>query len=291
MAPGAGGEDEGWDLPPWDKDSFDLDKEMARNPRLQRQDLRELGEWAARQRGRGLPALRDSDLVKFLHSCDYDVLAAEQCMNHYFKSRAGMPSIFLGRDVRLPALKAQADVLDFIVLPRVTPDGCRILFNGLKDPDPANYDFENHQKLLMMVVDAILLSEPSLPGIYIIYDLELGLLAHFWKFGFFTQRKLFAYFQSGLPLRLKGIILLHTPSYISTVMRVLRGFCDRERLDETKMLTGDDYSELHKFLPKECLPSDYGGTLPSRRELHDMTVQRIDSLRDFFTEEEAVLKK
>ncbi|KAJ1520159.1 hypothetical protein ONE63_004375 [Megalurothrips usitatus] len=277
------------DLPAWAPDAFRLDEELRVNSRLKREDLDELKAWVDRQRS--LPPIRDSDLVKFLHSCDYDVLAAEQCVSYHYRLRLTEPPLFLGRDVRLQGLRNIAQVADFVVVPRLAPDGSRILINGLKDPDPTKYEFADHQKLFLMMMDALLLAEPTLPGVYIVYDLSEGRLSHFWKFGFFQQRKLFAYLQSGLPLKLNGVILLHTPAFISTVMKVLRTVADRKRLDETKMLEGDDYTELHKLLPKECLPSDYGGTLPSRKELHDQTISRLDSLRDYFAADDEALKK
>lgn len=82
-----------------------------------------------------------------------------------------------------------------MVVPRLTPDGCRVIINRLKDPDPNHYEFEPHQQVLLMMLDAMVLAEPTLPGIYVIYDLEDGLISHFWKFGLLMQRRLFAYFQ------------------------------------------------------------------------------------------------
>lgn len=94
---------------------------------------------------------------------------------------------------------------DFVVVPRLAPDGCRIIINGLTDPDPNNYVFEDHQKLLLMMIDAMVAAEPTLPGVYIIYDLDMGLISHFWKFGFWLQRKLFAYFQVSAAYSVGGI--------------------------------------------------------------------------------------
>ncbi|XP_026286507.1 alpha-tocopherol transfer protein-like [Frankliniella occidentalis] len=276
------------DLPPWTADAFDVERELRVNDRLRREDLDEIQEWARRQRN--LPAMREGDFAKFLHSCDYDVLAAETCINYYYKTRVST-AVFHNRDLSLASVKAQTDLLDFIVSPRLTPDGCRVVINALKDPDPGTFEFDDYQKVFLMMLDALLLAEPTLPGVYIVYDMHLGSIAHFWKFGFLSQRRLFAYFQSGLPIVLKGIILLHTPSYITTVMKVLRNFGDKKRLDETKMLTGDDYSDLHTIIPKECLPREYGGTLSTRAELHEMTLRRLDRLRDVFAEEEESLKK
>lgn len=56
-----------------------------------------------------------------------------------------------------------------------------------------------------MMMDAVVMAEPTLPGIYIIYDLDLGLISHFWKFGFMLQRRLFGYLKVGWVAYLKGL--------------------------------------------------------------------------------------
>lgn len=41
-----------------------------------------------------------------------------------------------------------------------------------------------------------------------------------------------------------------------------------------------------KAIPRECLPSDFGGTLPSIDELHEEFKNEYYRLRDFFRAEE-----
>lgn len=53
----------------------------------------------------------EGDFVKFLHSSGYDVLAAQQCIHYYYRTRSSTPSVFCDRDVRLASLRAQMDVL------------------------------------------------------------------------------------------------------------------------------------------------------------------------------------
>ena len=53
----------------------------------------------------------EAEVVKFLHSCNYDVLAAEQCMNYYFSTRSSCPALFDKRNQTLANLQAQLQVL------------------------------------------------------------------------------------------------------------------------------------------------------------------------------------
>lgn len=48
-----------------------------------------------------------------------------------------------------------------------------------------------------------------------------------------------------------------------------------------------NYEEFYKkWIPKECLPSDFGGDLPTVVEMHKDFRKELDSLRDYFLAEE-----
>jgi hypothetical protein len=48
-----------------------------------------------------------------------------------------------------------------------------------------------------------------------------------------------------------------------------------------------DYEKFHKeYIPKKCLPKNYGGLLPSVKKLHDLQRRTFLNLRDYFLYEE-----
>lgn len=49
-----------------------------------------------------------------------------------------------------------------------------------------------------------------------------------------------------------------------------------------------NYDDFHRdWIPKECLPSDLGGTLPSIEQLHnEFTKKELINLREYFQAEE-----
>lgn len=51
-----------------------------------------------------------------------------------------------------------------------------------------------------------------------------------------------------------------------------------------------DMEVFYKKIPKECLPSDYGGLLGTTRELHHETIAKTKEMKEFFDAEEAQRK-
>lgn len=54
---------------------------------------------------------------------------------------------------------------------------------------------------------------------------------------------------------------------------------------------GRDYDVLHQnFIPKSCLPSDFGGELQSAEELHKQHSKEFVKLRNYFVQDEKEAK-
>lgn len=55
-------------------------------------------------------------------------------------------------------------------------------------------------------------------------------------------------------------------SIIETAFNVFKSFM-KKKLQERIFIHGSDYTKLYEHVPKELLPSDYGGDLPSADEI------------------------
>lgn len=49
--------------------------------------------------------------------------------------------------------------------------------------------------------------------------------------------------------------------------------------------------KLFKFVPKRCLPNDYGGDLQSSKELHNITMDKFYAKQQFWDIEEQIRKE
>lgn len=72
-------------------------------------------------------------------------------------------------------------------------------------------------------------------------------------------------FQEGLALKVFAIHVLNAPSIGQQILSFFKKFMKPKILD--RLVLHSNLEELHKALPKECLPRDYGGEDYSMDEL------------------------
>ncbi|XP_034952687.1 alpha-tocopherol transfer protein-like [Chelonus insularis] len=251
-------------------------------PELTDDMLKELRDWLEE---RGVSQIPDEKIAMFAHSCYFDIQAAKRCMGVYFHLRTTVPEFFSNRDPRLDSLQHSLQALQFVALPKPDRNGNHIIFHRLSDTRPNQYVFNNGIKLLQMSVDANLYTEGCSPGYIFLFDMQGVRLGHLTRLSISSIRRFFEYIQDGLPVRLKGIHVLNVVWFMDKVLALIKPFMKRELFDMLYLHTGD-VSEIYDYIPPECLPKDFGGELDSLSILHEKHCQKLDSLRDYFLEEE-----
>lgn len=82
-------------------------------------------------------------------------------------------------------------------------------------------------------------------------------------------------FQEGLALKVYAIHVLNAPSIGQQILSFFKKFMKPKILD--RLVLHSNLEELHKALPKECLPRDYGGEDYSMDELKGEPKELFDS--------------
>lgn len=267
-----------WDLPPVPGDPARGALPLAM-PADKLDTVRELAVWC---RGQRLPDMEEDELVKFAHSCDYDLDKAKKCVRAFHSCRSSMPELFSGWDADLPNMKSIFDVILVALVPRKTPQNYRVLVNSLQTPDTTRYVFADVCKALLMVMETVFLTEPTIDGLVVVHDMGRASFSHFMKFGWSLPKKLNSYTSEGLPLKQETVHLVNCSSFVNKGLKMLSHIGRKEDWDKLRVHAGDDYSALHAEVPRYCLPSDLGGTQPSIVELHEMTVRRLRAFKDVF---------
>ena len=69
---------------------------------------------------------------------------------------------------------------------------------------------------------------------------------------------------------------------------MIKPFVKKELYDVIHIHTSElDYEEFfEKYVPRHCMPSDYGGDLPSFDELHSKNVKSLVSMKEYYYLEE-----
>ncbi|XP_066908008.1 alpha-tocopherol transfer protein-like [Halyomorpha halys] len=258
-------------------------QEYLKNPDLKKEDIESLRNWVLSQPQ--FPVPTEEQLIRFYHSCYYDMEATKSCMQIYYNLRSNTPEFFNDRDISRPELKQALEALFYSSLPVKDPNGYQIVLHGLRQYEASKYNFCNGVKLLAMAIDACMMVEGTVPGFIFLFDMKGVKLSHLTRLSFTFLKKFFTYIQEGNPIRLKAIHVVNTLPIVDKIMFMIKPFMRKELL-ELIHYHSSDLSEIQAALPKSCLPKDYGGDLPSITELHEKYTDWMEKMKPLFDEEE-----
>uniref|UniRef100_A0A1Y1LY65 CRAL-TRIO domain-containing protein n=3 Tax=Photinus pyralis TaxID=7054 RepID=A0A1Y1LY65_PHOPY len=146
---------------------------------------------------------------------------------------------------------------------------------------------ETAMKLLLMTLDAAIYDHPS-TGLVMLFDMKGVGLLHLTRVRLKAVQVFCQYLQEALPVKLTEIHVLNTVNFLEKVLNILRPFVKTELFEKIKFhSTRLDMDEFHaKYVPRECLPADYGGELGPLEVLAEGNARRLLELETFFEAEE-----
>lgn len=260
-----------------------LDEEFSKNPELRKDDLELLREWAQKQPH--LPQVLDTELVLFLHSCNYSVESAKSALDTYFTTRSHLPEFFANRDASLPEVQNACAATGFVTLPKATPEGYKVIFFRPVDQDLSKFVHADVKKVFLMVIDLWLRSEGTAPGHVIVFDMNGVSFSHFTRLSLITFKKFFFYLQDALPFRLKGLHFVNVVPFMDKMMAMMKPFMKKE-ISSVIHIHTEGLESLFKHVSQDIFPEDYGGTAPPFMELYERVLPRLLANREYFEAEE-----
>ncbi|GFG39221.1 hypothetical protein Cfor_00122, partial [Coptotermes formosanus] len=90
---------------------------------------------------------------------------------------------------------------------------------------------------------------------------------------------------SGYNARIKAMHVLNAPSYADTIIAMLKSVL-KSKLTERIYVHGSDLTSFYEQVPKESLPTEYGGNAGSVQENWDRWKKKLESYHDIFLERE-----
>ncbi|KAL1130520.1 hypothetical protein AAG570_011766 [Ranatra chinensis] len=244
-----------------------LEEEYMKNPDLKKEDIETLKQWAQSQQN--IPEIKEIQLILFHHSCYYNLEDTKSCIQIYYSLRMSTPDLFDNRCLSQPELKKATEVLRYGAFPIKDPNGYQIMFHGLQDYDPSRYVLADALKVLFMGVEACTYVEGTVPGYIFLFDMTGVRLGHITRLSLTLLKKVLTYIQDAIPVRLKAIHIINTLPLIDKVMFLMKPFMKKELLKMIHFHSSNN-EEIQKYLPKPCIPVDFGGDLPSCSEMQGM---------------------
>ncbi|EDS28629.1 conserved hypothetical protein [Culex quinquefasciatus] len=210
---------------------------------------------------RGLGGRRDdSFLLRFLRAKKFDVDKAFKMIQKYYKMKDEYPEIF---KVSPPSeMKFMLEMQIQCMLPKRDDSGRQIYVFRVEKCDPykipVDYVFRSN---VLALEDAVRNPEVQIGGLVVLLDMSGLGFAHARYLSPHLAKKTVEVVQEAFPMRFKAFHVLHEPFYFDAILAVLKPFL-KDKIRRRIHLHGHNLNSLHKYISKDFLPAEYGGTLP-----------------------------
>ncbi|XP_066909030.1 alpha-tocopherol transfer protein isoform X2 [Halyomorpha halys] len=253
------------------------------------EQIKEFRDWLNKQEH--LPDVPDEYLARFLHSCYFNLEKAKKALDSYMKLKTKAPELFSNRNLDGEQMQKNIENCYLGILPTTTSKGYSVIWGRLMTPDSSKFSTEEGLKAMYLTVDRLLLERKGCPGIIFVYDTDNFTIRHIFKTAISTIRNYFEYIQEAVPMRHKTIHLINVGSITTYLMAAIRPFVYKEHLKKIHFHPSNNIDGLLEDIPKEQIPSDYGGCGPSLRKISDDNCNSIRSHSDWFKFDETLKMK
>lgn len=246
-------------------------------------DVQHIREWLKQQQH--LPqCTSDTMIAAFLIGCNNSVEKTKQYLDNYYTVRSQMPDYYGDRDPLNKRIQLCSEALRLFILPKLTPDGCRVTVSSFRIGDPNRYDVTAYAKRLLAIADIRYNSEVFYRGDYLILDGSNYTLSHVLKLTPAFAKDLIFCSQDVLPLHVKGIICINSPPFMERILNVIKPLLKSKIFNRIHVYSQDHTALLNHF-PQEMLPKDYGGQEDTSDNLNDAWRKRLENEREWFLNE------
>ncbi|XP_013140574.1 PREDICTED: alpha-tocopherol transfer protein [Papilio polytes] len=226
--------------------------------------------------------IEDWLLLRFAHSCYYDLEKAKVAADLFFTLRAESNNLLKDRD---PQSTHMQKILSIINIAQLKLPGMKnIWIYQINDPGLDVYEYILDVKLFFTSTDAWLLDNDDLEDsdtvIIDVKDISLKFLT---KFNVSIARKLSKYQEEAIPIRLKQVHIVNAPPFIDKIYGLMKPFLKKE-LTEMIHFHPPNSESLYKHVTRDELPADYGGTFPKMEDLNKSVVQLMMKHRERLNE-------
>ncbi|XP_031141136.1 clavesin-1-like [Sander lucioperca] len=236
--------------------------ELNENPDTLHQDIQQVRDMIVTRPDIGFLRTDDDFILRFLRARKFNQMETFRLLAQYFQFRQQNLDMFQSFKVDDPGIKRA--LMDGFPGVLETPDqhGRKILILFASNWDQSRNSFTDILRAILLSLE-VLIENPELQinGFILIIDWS--------NFSFKQASKLtpnilklaIEGLQDSFPARFGGIHFVNQPWYIHAMFTIIKPFL-KDKTRKRIFLHGNNLNSLHQLLQPECLPSEFGGTLP-----------------------------
>ncbi|KAG6457324.1 hypothetical protein O3G_MSEX010226 [Manduca sexta] len=167
------------------------------------------------------------------------------------------------------------DAVNYVPLPKLNPtDRTRVMVTQFSEQHMDKFTILSYLRYNFLVGEYRINFDYT-PAERFILDLKNVHIGHLSKLNPIVMKKAEVLCSEGIGTKIKGIHILNAPAYIDKFVYLLKQAL-REKV-ANRVHVHDTYEDLHKHIPKEILPKDFGGDEMSCDKLNELWKETLKS--------------
>ncbi|XP_035449020.2 alpha-tocopherol transfer protein-like [Spodoptera frugiperda] len=232
-----------------------------------------LHDWIQKQHHLTKKDFSKDYLEKTLISCKGSVEKAKKQIDRLCTFKTLMPRFFTCTDAKDLAYVSENAWM--IPLPKLTPNFYRILLIKFRIKHLTAETIMDYFRYTV-VVSEYLKANDYVNGFIIVDDYrETNLLDVITKMNPVDLQQYMSILMEGYGARIKGVHMLSDSKAVELIIKLMKQFVS-EKIAK-RMHVQKSLEDLHKYVPKDILPIEYGGSERSIVQIHDELVDAISS--------------
>nr|XP_045595420.1 alpha-tocopherol transfer protein-like isoform X2 [Procambarus clarkii] len=261
-------------------------EEINEDPARRAADIEHIRDWLKHQ-----PHIRartdDWTILRFLRGCKFSLQRTKEKLDMFYTCKSLCPEWYKNRDPQDKKMRAILELGLVLPLNGRSVRGSRVILARPASRDPNTTDVTDVARTIFLMLDLLFDEDESasITGVEIVIDVSTMTFQHAAQIKPTVIKMIATIIQEGYPMRPKGLNYINTPAAFDTVFNIFKSFM-KEKMKKRVHLHGNDLESLHRQVPKEVLPVEYGGTNGTVEEITKYWLERVDARRDWLLEDE-----
>uniref|UniRef100_A0A6P7G093 Alpha-tocopherol transfer protein-like n=1 Tax=Diabrotica virgifera virgifera TaxID=50390 RepID=A0A6P7G093_DIAVI len=216
----------------------------------------------------------------FLTICNFSIERAKQCLDMYYAVRTVIPELFMNRSPSSSGMESTYKQMTCFPLPDLTPNLERIIMVKMNDVEVDTFNTIKLSALAYANMFEVKMWEDLCLGEKIFVDLKNIKISQAAAVGPKDIRKIGFILEKVWNLHLKEYHFMNVPTYAEKLVQLCKIVLGKSLGD--KIFVHKSIEEVYKFIPREILPKEYGGSQKSLSELNDAWLKKLRQYDDRF---------